>query len=479
MNNNLLLRPGAGQSSGIRVFRSSGIPEPRRSGPTVWRANNYFARAAACLVIGLIFCLRVAPAEGQKMSYLSNGKIKIGIDLEQGGTITYLSAAGSDRNIINAHDRGRQIQLSFYSGPQPYGQAHPGWRNWPWNPIGTGDVYGHASTVLQTTNDGKTLYLKSIPLQWALDNVPGECTFETWITLEGSAAHLRCRLLNHRADKTPYGAFDQELPAVYTIGKLYRLVTYDGFQPYTGQPARKVDNAGPPWAAWKATEHWAALLDDSGQGLGIYHPGVFSFIGGFHGPPNTGGPKDDSTGYIAPVRREILDANIAYNYDYVLILGSLDQIRSYAVAHRPKETRPDYRFAHDRLHWTYANTSDSGWPISGFLRVKLEKDDPQTIGPEQWWKAEAAPDIYIRARYHTTQTRAELFWATREQPGFAGERSIAFEIKPDGKFHTYRVHLAESPQYKGTITGLRFDPVPSGAPGEYADIASISWRADR
>jgi hypothetical protein len=60
-------------------------------------------------------------------------------------------------------------------------------------------------------------------MQWALDNVPGECTFETWITLEGQTAVVRNRLANHRADKSQYPAHNQELPAVYTIGKLYRL----------------------------------------------------------------------------------------------------------------------------------------------------------------------------------------------------------------------------------------------------------------
>ncbi|MGQ4827733.1 hypothetical protein, partial [Enterococcus faecalis] len=90
-------------------------------------------------------------------------------------------------------------------------------------------------------------------------------------------AHVRNRLSNHRSDKTQYMAYNQELPAVYTIGKLYRLFTCDSSQPFTGQPIRKVENNGPPWTSWKATEHWAALLNGSNWGLGIHHPGVFSF----------------------------------------------------------------------------------------------------------------------------------------------------------------------------------------------------------
>jgi len=415
-------------------------------------------------------------ARGAKLSFLDNGVIRVGVDLEQGGTITWVSLSGSERNVINAHDRGRQIQLSFYGGPQPFGKAHPEWKNWPWNPIGTGDAYGHASTVLKHTNDGKTLYTQSIPLQWALDNVPGECTFETWIALEGATAHVRNRLVNHRQDKTQYRAFDQELPALYTIGKLYRLFTYDGDQPYTNAPVRKLENSGPPWTSWKATEHWAALLDDDNWGLGICHPSLYQFIGGFHGAPNIGGPTDDPTGYIAPVRQEILDHNIVYDYNYTLILGKIDAIRAYAVAHKPRDARPDYVFTHDRQHWTYVNADDAGWPLQGALRVHLDHNDPQMIGPEQWWNASSLPRLTLRAAFHTHQNRAELFWSVLGNPGFSGDRSVHFDIIPDGKIHTYTIDLASASTYSGTITGLRFDPVSAGEQGDYADIYSLSWR---
>ncbi len=431
---------------------------------------GWFLGLAGLLLLGEL------RAQGAKLSFLDNGVIKVGVDLEQGGTITWVSTSGTERNVINAHDRGRQIQLSFYGGPQPFGKAHPDWKNWPWNPIGTGDAYGHASAVLTHTNDHKTLYTKSIPLQWALDNVPGECTFETWITLDGATAHVRNRLVNHRADRMQYRAFGQELPALYTIGKLYRLVSYDGNEPYTNAPLRHLENNGPPWIDWKATENWAALLDDDDWGLGIYHPNLYPFIGGFHGAPNTGGPTDDSTGYIAPVREEILDHNIVYDYDYVLILGKLDTIRAYATTHKPLDTRPNYVFHHDRQHWTYVNASDAGWPIQGALRVNLEQGDPQMIGPEQWWAAASVPKLTLRAAFHTHQSVAELFWSVAGTKGFSAERKLHFDIIPDGKYHTYTLDLAAVPTYTGTITGFRFDPIDGGEKGAYADIASLSWR---
>ena len=70
--------------------------------------------------------------------YLDNGVIKLGIELTKGGSITYLSISGTTNNIVNDHDLGRQIQQSYYSGPQPYNPSNnvnPVWTNWPWNLI--------------------------------------------------------------------------------------------------------------------------------------------------------------------------------------------------------------------------------------------------------------------------------------------------------------------------------------------------------
>ena len=101
------------------------------------------------------------------MSYLDNGTIRIGVNLDIGGSITHLSASRAGENLINSHDLGRQVQQSYYAGPHPFGKAHPAWKGWSWNPIGSGDVYGHPSRVLKHTNDGKALHIETLPMQWA------------------------------------------------------------------------------------------------------------------------------------------------------------------------------------------------------------------------------------------------------------------------------------------------------------------------
>ena len=210
------------------------------------------------LLITTVLCIGCPNSD---MSYINNGVIQVGVDLEKGGTITFLADANNlDVNLINSADLGREIQQSYYSGPQPYGDPHPGWPNWPWNPIGAGDCYGNASEVLEHINDGTTLYVRSIPMQWALDNVPGECTFEKWIELDGNAARVHFRLNNNRSDTTVYPARHQELPAVYTTDRFHRLFSYTGGAPFTWGPLEHIENSGPPWAYFQGTEKWAALV---------------------------------------------------------------------------------------------------------------------------------------------------------------------------------------------------------------------------
>jgi hypothetical protein len=94
-------------------------------------------RVSADLLIALAFlAFLLAPqaARGAEnppyTSFLDNGVIKVGIDANNGGAISYLSQAGSTTNLINTFDRGREVQQSYYAGSDldrlAEGQ-HPSW----------------------------------------------------------------------------------------------------------------------------------------------------------------------------------------------------------------------------------------------------------------------------------------------------------------------------------------------------------------
>ncbi len=435
---------------------------------------------------GLIAALAVSSASNAQtlngQRFLDNGVIKIGVDLGEGGAIVYLSQDGGP-NMVNNRDLGRQIQMSFYSGPVPYApngkQPAQAWQNLGWNPIQTGDYYDHPSHTIEFESMGAYMHLRCVPMQWPLDNEPGECIFEQSIWLDGNVAHVHNRLINHRSDLTQYPARVQELPAIYSNAPWYRFMTYSGDKPFDNQPVSQFTNEPPqssyPGKTIYSPECWAALVDKTGSGIGIVEPKVEEVGGMFFGTPGVGGEKDVPTGYISPRYTDILDSNIDYTFDYDLVVGSLDDIRDYAYARVPRPKPPAYIFKNDRQHWYYVNATDTGWPIQGELRIKLDKDAPQLIGPAGFWRASDAPKLKIEAAFNTRDVNARVFFGTWQYPYLEEKKSVKFRVIPDARYHTYTVNLARNPLYKGAIVGLRIDPEPKGTPGDEVRIRRIGF----
>ena len=173
-------------------------------------------------------------------------------------------------------------------------------------------------------------------MQWACNNIPCECTFNMTYKLGAgdSTVHASVTLDNHRSDQTEYGFYDQEFPAVYVNGFLYRLYTYTGDAPWTNQPMEEI-NVGFENNFWvpgkvNCTESFAILANDDGFGVGVYNAGadVDAILLGFFGEKGSGGTSDSATGYMAPTGTLSLQWNEVYTYEYVLMMGNIDQIRS-------------------------------------------------------------------------------------------------------------------------------------------------------
>lgn len=400
-----------------------------------------------------------------KMSFIANDRIKLGVDLSLGGAITHVSPADDEsKNLINSYDLGRQVQMSYYSGPAPYSvPGHQGpppeWNHIGWNPIQVGDCYGNPSKILEHRNDGKSLYVKCQPMQWALDDVPGECTFEVWIDLEGAAARVRSRINMTRADKTQWRARLQELPAVYTNGKWHKLMTYTGDRPFTNDKLTSISHPftmQSPWAHWQGTERWAAQVDDNDWGLGVWSPETTHFGGGFAGKKGAGGPKDGPTGYIAPHRAEILDHNAVHEFRYALVLGDLTSIRKWVYDQPLRPTPPDWRFEKDRQGWTYHDAADAGWPIAGTLDVRVTGRDPQLLSPPTAWFAADADVVEIELSGSTGITGLEVFWSGHQDRNFSATQRRQGALADGAK--VCRIPLAGD-RYAGLITQLRIDPL--------------------
>lgn len=419
------------------------------------------------------FCHAAEP----RISFLENEQVKVGVDLNLGGAITWLSPKGGE-NRVNNFDYGRQIQLSYFSGPVPFeanGQKPAEhWKHIGWNPIQAGDDFHHGSQTVEHRNDGRELYVKCIPLQWPLNNVPGECTLESWLQLDGPVVKVRARLVNSRADKTQYAARLQELPALYANAAFHRVMSYTGSRPFTNEAAQIMPKSATkhPWSFWLGTEQWSALLDEHDEGIGLITPRRIWFTGGFAGKPGGNDTHATHTGYLAGQALEILDHNIVHEFRYELVAGSLEQIRQRAKAHAGKAL-PTWEFTQDRQEWHYRDAHDKGWPIHGMLEVVPDGTDPQMVSPPWLWQAEAAPVLIIEAAFQTGESSATLYWRKLDAPAPGRDDHLTFPVQSDGEIHRYVLRLSECASYHGPMVQLRIDPASKGNADSLVRVKSV------
>jgi len=289
-----------------------------------------------CIPLFLVLLLTAAVNYAQpKEISADNGTLKVKFDLTRGGAICYISLSGSDRNLVNIHDEGRYIQQSYYAGKsidrKAEGQS-PKWSPWSWNPIQVGDEFKNRAKILDYKQSSDTLYVKCIPMQWDMNNKPAEAIMEQQTILSGNVLKIHCKLTCHRTDSI-YGEGilnDQELPAVYPISSLSKLYSYLGQKPFTNDTVSNIEVKFLQDSFWgkypEVTEHWMAFVDSTNWGMGVYNPMCNYFLAGMAGKPGFES-KDGSTSYIAPVKKAVLNKNSVFEYDYYIIIGSLEEIR--------------------------------------------------------------------------------------------------------------------------------------------------------
>jgi hypothetical protein len=269
---------------------------------------------------------------------IDNDTLTLKLDLTRGGAISYISLSGSTRSIVNIADEGRYIQQSYYAGQRVDRKADgqsTRWSPWCWNPIQVGDAFGNKAKILDFQKLGDTLYVKSVPMLWDMNNSPAEAEMEQWTKLSGNVIVVRNKLTCHRTDTIYKEGIrnGQELPAVYPISALKNLYSYFGDQPFTSAPLSNPEAVDPSggypgyYGDNIVTENWMAFVDDNKWGIGVYNPGCTNFMAGLSGW-TWGEAESGSTSYIAPVKNVILNKNTVYEYTYYLIIGTINEIRS-------------------------------------------------------------------------------------------------------------------------------------------------------
>lgn len=269
----------------------------------------------------------------EKEIYLVRDELKVGMDLAAGGSLTYLERlsyegdtieevltkdgdvvigikasetyAGSTLlsdhvNLINNYDRGRQFQQSFYAavggtreatnGENGYTRAWcltagDGGHYWPYNPVQAGNYKCDASQIIdyQVTED--TLYVKTRAMDWAQDNSTTKSYMENWYTIKNNVLYVKNRFIDWNGFTGTWGAHSNEMPATYVVQSFNNYVCYEGVDAWTNDTLTTKSNLGP----WGVTggyvsgvhaEDWFAWTNDQKFGVGVYVPGMGSFVSG-------------------------------------------------------------------------------------------------------------------------------------------------------------------------------------------------------
>ena len=455
--------------------------------------------------------------------YLQNEYIRLGADLSRGGSITVLQSvkggiSTNTDNIVNNYDLGRQIQMSVYSGPTYYYKpnhkpAAERWKGLGWNPIQTGDVSGCPSRILAYYNDGECMYIKLRPMHWPQEDMPAECTFEVLYTLIENSVDVRCRVVNQREDFTDaqakeisrvYGvsvdsikntqqfpARQQEIPAVYVNGKFCNMITYTGMNPFTNESTTTYFDASTPksetetWKSYNSTEHWMALVNNEGYGLGVYQPISSSFLCGFVGDKATAASteKDFASGYISPTVTLSLDHNIVWDYNYSLFVGNIKQIRKgvYETAKVDFDDL-DYQFTStSRENWHYGGSEDyikdKGYGNQKCLEFDYFKSGT-LCSPQIFFNTSKHKSLSIDGAFTTADggidridLQLRMYYGETAADGLDSVYvTVPFNVKGDGVRRIYTIDFEDIYEYQNGLgcTGLSFEFTGDGSAKVYA-----------
>jgi len=265
--------------------------------------------------------------------FINNGRIKIGFNMSRGAGIHYISESNSESNLINNYDTGRLIQQSYYGnndgssweGAEPDGSAKP----WAWNPVQGGSYDGQVSRINRWGQAGFCFKSSVTPRHWANKNLIEEVTMEqTVCILSGTMA--RCHYVMKYTGSTRHTPKDHEMPAVFVDWSLQKLMAYKGNAPWTDQPISTItppSQFGPIINSYHddITERWAAWVNDTGYGLGIYFPNTQRIVCYKY---EAGSRHEESCCYLAPLVNSGLAPGETVEYDVYLAIANVTDMRA-------------------------------------------------------------------------------------------------------------------------------------------------------
>ena len=454
-----------------------------------------------------------------KTYYLESDRYKLGIDLGWGGTVSYLEdktcTVPDLTNLVNRHDTGRLIQQSFY-GVQENDEYKPGVSfdtKWRYNPVQGGDQYNNPSRLIDLVITENSLYIKSQPQDWSLDNALTPSYYENTYTLDGDCVKVDNRFTDYSGWEHPFAG--QELPAFYTVSYLDTFVWYNGEDSWTGDTLSSKNNL-PFWGDHagectfvlreKNTETWCAWINGGDDyGLGIYVPNIDQHKAGRYLFDGSKSDMAESTGYVAPVNILKLVSFDPIEYSYLLTAGNIATIRETFTARKDFTDNADLRvnYQSSRLPSVDGDITKLDFTEGKNLALLTNPVDTtvefdQTAGAVKL-TAGTIGDVSVTIPYGSNPTplaaesyktlkieymiptdasmssyQSDLFICTGNIKAPDGNARIRVDLVKDGEYHVLEVKLAGNPYWTGDIHMIRFDYFDFSSAGDVMYIKNIS-----
>ena len=454
-----------------------------------------------------------------KTYYLESDRYKLGIDLGWGGTVSYLEdktcTVPDLTNLVNRHDTGRLIQQSFY-GVQENDEYKPGISfdsKWRYNPVQGGDQYNNPSRLIDLVITENSLYIKSQPQDWSLDNALTPSYYENTYTLDGDCVKVDNRFTDYSGWEHPFAG--QELPAFYTVSYLDTFVWYNGENSWTGDTLSSKNDL-PFWGDHagectfvlreKNTETWCAWVSGGDDyGLGVYVPNIDQHKAGRYEFDGSKSDMANSTGYVAPINILKLVSFDPIEYSYLLTAGNIATIRETFTARKDFTDNADLRvnYQSSRLPSVEGDITKLDFTSGQNLALLTNPMDTAVVYDEAMGAvkltAGSVGDVSVTIPYGSSPTplaaesyktlkieymipadasmssyQSDLFICTGNIKAPDGNARIRVDLVKDGEYHVLEVKLAGNPYWTGDIHMIRFDYFDFSSAGDVMYIKNIS-----
>lgn len=163
--------------------------------------------------------------ESMQLMTVSNGGMTVGVDLDRGGAVSWLSHATlHPDNCVNTWDCGRLVQQSYYG--EKDGSSWNG-APWVWNAVQGGAWRGEPGKVLSCNAISPSrLTVRANPRHWATGALLEGVVMDSDVSIsDDGSVHIVCGVTSDAA----HASSTQELPALFLSADFtelrYRLIT--------------------------------------------------------------------------------------------------------------------------------------------------------------------------------------------------------------------------------------------------------------